>query len=510
MADISAVYAHADGLASVTSATWTSMVSVDSGEFADDEDWIFFHLIDAGGSDSAAATTNFRALYPDGSTIQYLLNHEPATTSNAQLSRLGMMKRITDQTASPGDLQGQYSESGSVTAYYRNATVLGLRLDDLAAGDFAYDDDGTDYTHTTTLATHSSVSPTTTSGEKWLIIACARVQINQTNNSFEIAIDKGGTDKVNALWEGEDTASELTLIVSWVDDSPDSETATYAVQTRDDGGATFNHTIFSSIFALRLDAFDDFSQARSATFDFVGSSAFEVLETFTHTPDTTANHIVWGGFVADVDSQGDSVRNKLQFDDVDGDSLSIQNHTLFSADDRQPQTVFELKSIASTGVKHDLEALTNDHTGTLQLEETHLVTFSVTLADAGTVTPATIVTTVAMPAPTINYGTSASPATIVTTVAMPAPAIAAGAGLAPATIVTTVAIPAVEHVGTVRPTAQFVLAMDTTSRFDLDMDTTSRFDLDMDTTSRFDLGMDTTSRFDLEMDTTSRFGLLLE
>ncbi len=127
-----------------------------------------------------------------------------------------------------------------------------------------------------------------------------------------------------------------------------------------------------------------------------------------------------------------------------------------------------------------------------------------------TVTPSTIVTTIAIPAPSLSFGTTASPAVLATVIAMPAPAITYGAGLTPATIVTIIAIPAVEHVGVPRPTAQFVLAMDTTSRFGLDMDTASRFIEEMDTISRFGLDMDTTSRFDLEMDTTSRFGLLLE
>ena len=102
-------------------------------------------------------------------------------------------------------------------------------------------------------------------------------------------------------------------------------------------------------------------------------------------------------------------------------------------------------------------------------------------------TPATIVTTTLLPAPTVTYGWTVTPATIVTTTAMPAPTVLSTNTVTPATIITVTAFPALVHVGLPLPTATFKLLANQRGRFYLAANLTGSLNLLANERGRFPL-----------------------
>ncbi len=87
--------------------------------------------------------------------------------------------------------------------------------------------------------------------------------------------------------------------------------------------------------------------------------------------------------------------------------------------------------------------------------------------------PATIVATVSMDAPTLTYGWTITATTIVATVTMDAPTVLSTNTITPATIVAVVTMDTPTHIGAPLPTAQLIVFADTTSYLEVLNSTTT-------------------------------------
>ena len=379
MVDVGIIRQYGEGLFTETGTTFVKTIEEPAAAFADDEDWLFVSTAHISGSDTAQPTVQYRTLYPDGSIHQWMDDWEP--TGN--FSWHGHMKRIADLGPTPGDLEQQIAETGTQTADAKKCQLFGIRLSDLAAGDFAYAEDATDYTHTLTHVTHSSISPSQVAGEKWVIMASVICEQNQANFSIEYRITKDGVEIAMGICENEDVAATGGFFLIVGDDDVSTESPTYAIQVRDDAAGTKSHTIFSSIFAMRLDAYESFSMARSVAHAFSAADVYETAATFTHTPTTTGDHVVIGAYVGNPNDQPNRVKGKVVFaGTTDSDKVS-SFPSYYDDGDQYPDQIFQIDNITTAGKLIDLDIMADLLTAPApDVVEPTLIVFSKKLAVA--------------------------------------------------------------------------------------------------------------------------------
>lgn len=239
-------------------------------------------------------------------------------------------------TTSAGDtevVQFQMKTTSPDTMTADSIVLFAMKLDDLKASDWAFtedDDTGGLTAHTTTLADFASITFTPQKvNDDWLIIGNGSVDCNDVATSFEELINfDSGTEVVPRLLHEPEDPDEL---LSWVLQRVFTLSAashTFKIQSRDDTGPTNDH-IRSAIFALRLNAFSQYSFDWNATEFVMGGTVYEEMNDLAFTPRVASqNWVVFAGIVFDVPaSGGGSYRVQLGGADIPagfGDNKAVQ------------------------------------------------------------------------------------------------------------------------------------------------------------------------------------------
>lgn len=162
-------------------------------------------------------------------------------------------------TAESIDVQFR-SQNGTATARVEDITLSWIRLDaDLTENTdwfFAEDDDeASPVTLTTSFVAFASTTFTPdNNNDDWLVIGCIRVHTNNNSKNYGFRASAGGP---RADYEGEDLAGRDVKFVSRVSTLADSsQTISVEALQESDAGTDHEH-MFSSIFVLRLNAFEE-------------------------------------------------------------------------------------------------------------------------------------------------------------------------------------------------------------------------------------------------------------
>lgn len=226
---------------------------------------------------------------------------EPRRSSTAYGNHYFHFSKETMVTVAGGwprgdDMQAQIrNDDGVLSVSCGQVEQVAIELDDLDSGDYAYNEDTTGLFALDNTAWDASAAVTIGDGTSdYAIYACAHIAVNSTSASIRMKVTIDGTD-IGAQYmelEGEDTAEEYWIGFMVTSDAVASS-VTAQIEFQTDSGTSGAHDVIESrIFALRLNAFEDYFTDYDASDDDLTLADTTYL---THTVAHTTDHAVSGG-----------------------------------------------------------------------------------------------------------------------------------------------------------------------------------------------------------------------
>ena len=232
-----------------------------------------------------------------------------AVLSNSTLIREATQNNVTQayyfvgRITAGGDGGGiAFEQKSPHTDYTVTTEYLSLMIFDISSmdpGDFFFANDTTATEHDTTLTTRATVTnPDPRTGDEYIVWAWAStgtdsVVINSEMKLVSTEVSHA-SQHVLASYEGEDLTEQLGYMVAQhYSYGGVNKDITWEVQTRDDGAGDSNEYLESTIFGLRLNAFENFFGDYTST-ETTNTSAntFAELDTASFTPDASGDVIV--------------------------------------------------------------------------------------------------------------------------------------------------------------------------------------------------------------------------
>ncbi len=302
--------------------------------------------------------------------------------------------------------------NGANTVKSAHVILLAIRLDaDLTEGkDYKYAEDSGVNAHTTSQQAGASITFTPdNANDDWLVINSNSIGIKSTSGripTYRINRDSGADVAPSYEAEGEDT-TEVRIQGQQRVYTLSAAAHTFDVEYIDLSPATNDHNR-SSIFAMRLDVFEDHDFAwTEAEFTFtVGDEQWEELNGIpTYTPTTAGDNILMGHGVIDQNvAGGASLRIQVggvsePTDDpvIPGGALVFQKARRYDDRDEQPMTCMGLVNMAASSQDIDLDGWVT-LIASQNIEDRSLVVFSLELAAGGAGINVTLVAATAVSA----------------------------------------------------------------------------------------------------------------
>jgi hypothetical protein len=321
------------------------------------------------------------------SSVVAELELQPDSSSESDGSEWMWMDRRTLAT-NEDIFFGGSTENVAATAGFRNFSALILKLDDLGADDFRYDEQ-----------THSGAAPSTfdtsgasitfpsTGGDDWLMWSHSEWNVEGTSTQYIHTIDFGndGTNLAECSMEGETTASH-DMIGSILYQTGVTASKVARADYRRDDTANAHECTRTAIFALRMEAFAEHDGDYNTT-----AHTLSVVDTFvecaglpTYSHNETNLCIV--AFVSgDINATDSSKRLQMRVQvggtDWVTDYGTLGDHPARDVDDHLVMYYQTVKSQATGTLDIDLDAAeTNDVDPTYDVTSSTLVAFSMELA----------------------------------------------------------------------------------------------------------------------------------
>ena len=210
-----------------------------------------------------------------------------------------------------------------------NFTVMFFGLDDLGANDFEYADNAPATTNPTTYNTDGA-SVTLGAAGTWWILAEADWDMGTSSSNVYVAIDVAGTDRWEITHEREDSDEERLLGSFWAESLSASDVCRVRYKT----DSTTHNCDRTAIFALRLDAFEDFDIQVSATTPALTHSSVDTYQEFggfpTYTPSQTGNVCLFGATRNDLPGSTNGVYGRIQVGGTDWPTTNLWRNTYAS------------------------------------------------------------------------------------------------------------------------------------------------------------------------------------
>ena len=221
-----------------------------------------------------------------------------------------------------GGLAFEQRASTSLLAIARTqyVSMMIFDLSNMQSTDYVFDNDDNDTELTQTMASFAAARITSPSeDDTWLMWAWQATATNNTtvNTEMQLHFDDIASQETapQISFEGEDLTEVLGWFVSrpfTIDGTP--ATATWTIKSRDDGSATQNHHLESTIFGIRLDAFRDFSATYTGTETISTSTDWIELESSSFTPTHAGDVIVSAYSTYNPDGSTRKSYQRLQVD----------------------------------------------------------------------------------------------------------------------------------------------------------------------------------------------------
>jgi len=228
------------------------------------------------------------------STLKREMNAVDKTQSYA------FVGRFTTGTGSGGiAFEQKAAETKTVRTQYLSMVIL--ELSELDSSDYFYANDTTAASHTGSFVDRATLTVSSpTSDDTYLMFAWVATDTNKVANNSEMQLEKtGGSTTTTPLisYEGED----LTEVLSWWVTRPytmTDDSTTWTIQTRDDDASGLvNEYLESTIFGLRLNAFENFNSSYTDIETVTTSTTWVELKSLSITPDTTGDIVAVGSSV---------------------------------------------------------------------------------------------------------------------------------------------------------------------------------------------------------------------
>tara|TARA_R100001594_G_scaffold150671_1_gene213377 strand:+ start:3945 stop:5213 length:1269 start_codon:yes stop_codon:yes gene_type:complete len=220
-----------------------------------------------------------------------------------------------------GGLAFEQKAASGYTAKTRYLSMMLMDLDNLQDSDYFFGTDTSSTALTTTFQDFAVARPTTTASDKWLVFAFIDVDVNNVSHNVEMRLqydsNVGGTISSKPLmsFEGEDT-TEQNLWAFCRGYSMSGTSEVFTVQARIDnesgGGAHSN----STVFGIRLDAFEDsyyeYTEAETDT----TSATWVELDSKSFTPTTSGDVLVFATAIFEGEQTTRKSYGRVQVDGV--------------------------------------------------------------------------------------------------------------------------------------------------------------------------------------------------
>jgi len=355
--------------------------------FANGDDVIVLVRWSVGG---ASTTTNSLSDFRIGSTfagatVQSSNRTEPDSSNAGRGAReFVWLDRIT--LATNDNFYIALSSAAAGTARADNFSILVLKLDDLAAGDFRYAEDTSsgDAPDYGSEADGASVTLPSGGGDDWLVIATADWLVDSVTDAMRQQLSLGGTVAMINQWEGEDLAETWSIgSVGYL--AAASASAVCKLQYAAEGGNTHDYTR-SAIFALRMDAFEAHIGSQDGTDVNLPTTADVFVE--TNTVDlvlsATRDVVYFAQSMFQVNHVQTSPYSRVQENNTDIIAWTDLGSGLRGTTDIVPQTRFAVASMTSGTKTIDEDSATDFANALFPVAVDHaLVAFTTELAAAG-------------------------------------------------------------------------------------------------------------------------------
>lgn len=363
-----------------TSTTfWEDLVTIDSSSFTGGDTYFIYVTTGFAGS-AIGVSTDFEILY--NSTPQYTGYVEaPGDAYDAyQVSWFD----VYTMPATPEDVILQY-RTNSGASYALNAQIIAINLSEIGTSNYAYNENTTDYTHTTVMSPRASVTLSQADGAKdWLVFGMEEVQVNATGRNWEGEIYNGATSYMLHSREGENGAELIPYVIF----TPFSDVAlntTFSMRVRDDQQGIHLHDT-SRVFALNLDVFENFKTTyQDVNSAIINSPSWTAVGNLNsggnYTPSTTGDQLIFASFINDAGSASDGSNDRLQVNSVTQPSgwswvqSPVGNRTTYDASDQVVQNIVSMVSIPDTGQSINMDAIEIVGTGQV-IDEYSMTVFS--------------------------------------------------------------------------------------------------------------------------------------
>jgi hypothetical protein len=225
--------------------------------------------------------------------------------------------RITAGSDGGGLAFEQRTVDATKTARTQYLSMLIFDMSNLDPSDYFYANDSTSATHTTSYvdrANLTAIAPT--NGDTYLMFGWVATDTDTVNKNALMRIEVTQTPEATLTtpeisYEGED----LTEVLNWWVCRPYTMTGnntTFTIQTKDDASGVQNTYLESTIFGLRLNAFETFNTSYTDALATTTSTGFEELAKFSFAPDLSGDVIVVGCSVFNAQAVNRSAFEQLQ------------------------------------------------------------------------------------------------------------------------------------------------------------------------------------------------------
>ena len=218
-----------------------------------------------------------------------------------------------------GGLAFEQKAASGYTVKTRYLSMMIMELSELESSDYFFNTSTSSTALTTSFQDFAVARPTTTSSDKWLVFAFADIDVGNLAHNVEIQLEYesnvGGVISTKPLmsFEGEDlTEQNLWAFLRAYTVSGTSEVFTLQARIDNASGAGTHRN--SSVFGLRLDAFQDsyyeYTEAASDT----TSTDFVELDSKAFTPTSSGDILVFASAIFDADSTNRKSFARIQVD----------------------------------------------------------------------------------------------------------------------------------------------------------------------------------------------------
>lgn len=316
-----------DSMAQTTTTNFTdesayvTKLDATSGNFTGGHKYfVYWHMSLA--SSNLAGMVRWQVKY--GDTEIYVGAIEPSAGTANDAQQVSFIDVYTQPATPVAITVGFKNYTGhNFTASAFNASLVAMDLSDkcIENYDYYYDEDTTSYEHTTSPVSMASITLANADATKdWLVFAMEDIAIDNAGQNAVADIWDGSTAYMARTQEGEDAdyLEQFTFVLYRAFDNTARNT-TYSIRVSDDGTpadpATRNNHVKSRIFALSMEVFDKYSSTyASGSTALATSGTWTEVDTLSHTPNTTGNQVVFGGYTNAVAAANVQTNDRLTVD----------------------------------------------------------------------------------------------------------------------------------------------------------------------------------------------------